>query len=109
MIGATNNNGNGVGRYAFSGELAEVVMYNGTVCGSNSGTNRAKIESYLAAKYGITLSQTTAQNYLNSSGTIYWNGSTNSGYNKNLTIIGRDDASALNQKQSKSINQGTTG
>jgi hypothetical protein len=62
-----------------------------------------KVDSYLAIKYGITLSGGT-MNYLASDSTILWNASTNSAYKNNITVIGRDDASALSQKQSKSVN-----
>lgn len=55
----------------------------------------------------MTLDQTTPLNYLNSAGTIIWNGTTNVAYNKNIAGIERDDASALHQKQSQSINTGS--
>ncbi len=67
-----------------------------------------KVESYLAVKYGFTLDQTVAgNNYTASNNTIVWNAGTNNLYNNNITGIARDDASALYQKQSKSINAGT--
>ncbi|WP_161990732.1 DUF11 domain-containing protein [Chryseobacterium viscerum] len=78
-------------------DIAEIVVYNTT-----KATERPQIESYLALKYGITKSG----DYVASNGTVYWNISTNSGYNNNITGIARDDNSALNQKQSMSINAG---
>jgi alpha-tubulin suppressor-like RCC1 family protein len=82
-------------------QIAEVIIYNAS---KSTGTERQRIISYLAAKYGITLDQTTPQNYLASDATIVWNATTNAAYNKNITVIGRDSAEDLNQKQSKSIN-----
>ncbi len=86
----------------YDGEISEVILYN-----TNKTSDRLRIESYLSIKYGITLDQTSAQNYIASdNSTIYWNGTTNSAYKNNIAGISRDDASALNQKQSKSINAG---
>ncbi len=65
-----------------------------------------KVNSYLAIKYGITLSQTMAQNYLASDSSVLWNATTNAAYKSDIVVIGRDDASGLNQKQSKSVNTG---
>ncbi|WP_425550355.1 hypothetical protein, partial [Chryseobacterium ginsengisoli] len=79
-------------------DIAEIVIYN-----SAQPSGRQQIESYLALKYGIT----KAGNYT-SSGTTYtfWNATTNTGYNNNIAGIGRDDNSALYQRQSMSINSG---
>ncbi len=41
----------------------------------------------------------SGQNYYDSSGNIIWDATLNSGYNNNVTIIGRDDTASLNQKQ----------
>ncbi|WP_082140541.1 DUF11 domain-containing protein [Chryseobacterium sp. FH2] len=66
-----------------------------------------RIESYLAVKYGVTIDQTVATNYVATDATVIWNASVNSAYNQNIAGIGRDDATALNQKQSQSINTGS--
>ncbi|MEZ0538338.1 Ig-like domain-containing protein [Fibrella arboris] len=84
----------------FLGDIAEVVIYKTGTPTSNGGRMATpdidRIESYLGLKYGTTLSH----NYLSSTGaTIYSVAS----YSANITGIGRDDASGLNQKQSKSI------
>lgn len=79
----------------FDGSIAEIVTYTDI---SHSATTRSKVESYLALKYGITL----AHDYLSSNGTTIWNKSLNMAYNSNIIGIGRDDNSALSQKQSKS-------
>ena len=67
------------------------------------------MESYLAVKYGFTLDQSAANgnDYTSSNGTVIWDRAVNTGNAANITGIGRDDGSALNQKQSKSVN--TTG
>lgn len=62
-----------------------------------------KIESYLAIKYGQTLSKEQNRNYLNSAGTVVWDG-TDVDYYNNVFGIARDNTSALHQKQSKSVN-----
>lgn len=96
-----------IGRHAtttgggLNGDLAELALYNNN---PNAG-NRLKIESYLALKYGITLDQTTATNYVNSNlTTIYPATTTHDLYDQNIAGIGRDDASGLNQTSSQSQN-----
>jgi hypothetical protein len=71
-----------------------------------SATDRNKIESYLAIKYGITLglAAESQKSLITSTGTAVWDISANAGYNFNVAGIGRDDSSDLNQKQSKTIN-----
>ncbi len=86
-----------------NGHIAEVIFYDKQL----SATERHKVESYLALKYGIELDNTgggTAGDYINSAGTTFWDASANSTYHHNVAGIGRDDDSALNQKQSKSAN-----
>lgn len=84
------------------GEIAEIIV----LSASQSGTNRQKIQSYLALKYGITLTPGVATNYLASDGTIYWTG--NATYQNNITGIGYDKQTALNQKQSTSVGVNST-
>ncbi len=87
----------------FPGDIQEVIWYRTDV----SNTERQRIESYLALKYGITLDQSTAQNYLASDGTtLVWNATANGAYSNNIAGIGRDDATGLHQKQSTSTNVG---
>lgn len=83
-------------------DIAEVILY----ARSLTPAERNKVESYLAVKYGFTLVQTgTAPNdYTASNAANIWSNAGNSPYFNNITGIGRDDASALHQKQSKSIN-----
>lgn len=77
--------------------VTEVIAYPTTQLG-----NLNKIESYLALKYGITKSG----DYIASDATTYWNSTSNSGYQNNIAGIGKDNASALNQKQSQSVSSG---
>ena len=84
-----------------SGVIGEVISYNANL----SATDRLKVQSYLALKYGISLGTTAASvNYTASDATVLWTGSAT--YQNNIAGIVRDDASALNQKQSKSVNTG---
>lgn len=85
-----------------SGSLAniwEVIIYNTTL----TGTNLNKVESYLATKYGITLSQNTPTNYTLSNSSIWLNGTIMTGYLSNIAWVARDDNSALLQKSSQSV------
>ncbi|MBL0146476.1 MAG: gliding motility-associated C-terminal domain-containing protein [Chitinophagaceae bacterium] len=83
-------------------DIAELIIYSNTL----TAAERNKIESYLAVKYGFTLDQAAINNndYVASNASIIWNRALFSGYANNITGIGRDDATALSQKQSKSIN-----
>lgn len=97
------------------GKITEVASYSSP----NSTPNQQKIQSYLAIKYGVTLKEFgTAKeafdfecdtDYVDSQGTIIWDQSANAGYNFDIAGIGRDDASELNQKQSKSQNIASDG
>lgn len=95
---------NGNGGEDTDANIAEIIMYNVTP----SALNKNKIESYLALKFGLTRGGNTGTaatfNYLSSAGTTIWNKTTNSGFNRDIAGIGRDDASALFQKQSISVN-----
>ncbi len=85
------------GLYTFQGHIAEIIYYNSHL----SYTNRRKVESYLGIKYGITLGNTASPiDYLASDLTNIWNKSVV--YQNHVAGIGRDDASALNQKQGTS-------
>jgi len=98
-IGKNINSGSTQGN--LNGRVAEVLSYASRVLDGN----RPKIETYLAIKYGITLGiNGTSKNYQNSNGDIIWNIASNIGFNFNIAGIGRDVASDLYQKQSKSSN-----
>ncbi len=87
-----------VNGYMWQGGMAEVIMYN---AGTMTTASRQQVESYLALKYGASLSQTTATNYTASNGNVIWNASvaTAAGnFKYDIFGIGRDDGSTLNQK-----------
>ncbi|BAO76894.1 hypothetical protein WPG_2664 [Winogradskyella sp. PG-2] len=95
---------------SLNARVAEVITYSARKNDANLTQERNRIQSYLGVKYGITLGVNgTSQDYVDSDGTIIWNQSDNSGYNYDIAGIGRDDASELNQKQSRSINNATDG
>ena len=84
------------------GKISEVILYGGNL----TTTERQQIDSYLAIKYGITLDQTSATNYLLSDGsTVVWDATANATYSNDIAGIARDNTiSCLHQKQSKSVN-----
>ncbi|MFE3866519.1 LamG-like jellyroll fold domain-containing protein [Flavobacterium sp. LS2P90] len=87
-----------------NGRVAEIISYASRVLEGN----RPKIETYLAIKYGITLGVNGfSKNYIDSGGNTIWNiAPDNNGFtfNYNIAGIGKDVASDLYQKQSKSGN-----
>jgi hypothetical protein len=94
---------------SFDGRIAEVITYGSRKTDVDLTEERNRVQSYLAIKYGITLGVNgTTQDYVNSDGNVIWDVDTgvpaNDVYNYDIAGIGRDDASELNQKQSRSIN-----
>lgn len=87
------------GRY-LTGQIAEVALFNRQL----TTTEKYQVESYLALKYGFTLDQTTAKNYIASNGTVFWNATSNGSYKNNIFGVGVDNVCALFQYQSISIN-----
>lgn len=86
---------------SLDGRVGEIITFSSRA----TDIQRSNIQSYLAVKYGITLGVNgTSMNYTNSAGAIIWDATANIGYNNDITGIGRDDLSKLNQKQSKSVN-----
>ncbi len=65
-----------------------------------SRNERNRVDSYLALKYGITLSGNTS--YLNSKNLIFWDASNNNIFSNRIFGFGRDNISGLNQLQSES-------
>jgi hypothetical protein len=115
---ATGNNQNftiggqytGIDNYYLDGQIAELIVYTGVP----SLLEQEKIQSYLSLKYGITknsLDNVDAsqdeRDYFASDASVIWDYSANSAYANDIAGIGRDDNSALDQQQSKSINPGT--
>ncbi|MBO9631641.1 MAG: right-handed parallel beta-helix repeat-containing protein [Chitinophagaceae bacterium] len=100
----TNNSYIGAGAAAFfTGSLPEVIMYNRKL----SVIEKQRVSSYLAIKYGVTMDQSVSLDYLASDASVIWTSANNTGYKNNITAIGRDDLSTLNQKQSRSANATT--
>ncbi|WLD23723.1 hypothetical protein NU10_13600 [Flavobacterium dauae] len=82
-----------------TGQQNEMIVFDNRL--TDEEVNR--VESYLAIKYGQTLSAEQNRNYLSSTGTVVWDGIDASYYN-NVFGIARDNISALHQKQSRSVN-----
>jgi len=96
------------------GSIAEILLFSD----ANSDIKRKQIESYLAIKYGFTLSNDTDKDavlnevvlggvkegdyILSDQTTKVWDSENT--FHNDVAGIGRDDAMALNQKQSKSVN-----
>ena len=106
VTGSTSGSMNGIPQIGdrstndakLNGDLAEVILYGTPI----SATQRDKIETYLAVKYGITI----GHNYVNTTGaTVYTaNGGGATDFDANVFGIGREDCQVFHQKQSKSIN-----
>ncbi|NQX46033.1 FIVAR domain-containing protein [Paenibacillus tritici] len=96
-IGATN----APAQYNWSGlnaEVAEIILYD-----TITSADAAKIETYLAVKYGITLNH----DYVGTDGTLLWSKTANAAYHHNVAGLGKDNLEELDQKQSRSINKDT--
>ena len=92
--------GSNNGGERFRGGVAEIITFNTNL--SDADVN--KVESYLAVKYGVTLTKdqsTTNRDYTAPDGSIFW--AADADYKFNVTGIARDDASGLYQKQSRSV------
>ncbi|MGE6220961.1 hypothetical protein ACQKCH_14120 [Nubsella zeaxanthinifaciens] len=83
----------------WNGDIDELIHYPWDL----SASEMLKVNSYLAIRWGLTLDQTTATNYVASDGTVIWNATAKSGFKNDITGIGRDDCGALEQLQSTSI------
>ncbi|QPR68367.1 S-layer homology domain-containing protein [Lysinibacillus macroides] len=99
VIGATAGTNTTYNWYGLNGQVAEIILYDELT--SDEG---AKIETYLAIKYGITLGEGNVD-YIATNNATVW--SVNNVYKHNIAGIARDNAQGLHQKQSYSINTGT--
>ena len=85
----------------WNGTMGDVIVYPVAL----TLNERQRVSTYLAIKYGHTIDQTTATDYLATDGTTkVW--AIDATYKNNITGIGRDDAEDLQQKQSRSVNAG---
>ena len=106
--------GSGENARIFNGTIDEVIYFN-SLASPLSATQVLQIRSYLAIKYGITLglntatSAVTGTNYLSSAGTTVWAGASNASYAYDVTGIGRDATSGLDQRVSHSVNSSANG
>ncbi len=83
----------------FSGLIPEMIAFDRVL----NREERLKVASYLALKYGITLTEPGAS-YVNSQGETIWIGEATPVYHHNIAGIGRDDASDWLQKIAGSSN-----
>lgn len=94
------------GNRELQGQLGDVMYFSRVI----TDTERQQVSSLLAIKYGITLDQTTDQDYLNSIGEAIYPVVTETAsyaaYDNDIAGIGRDDGSRLSQLRSRSINSG---
>ncbi len=90
---------NNVPAFDFEGVIPEYVVYNRVL----SYNERLRVESYLALKYGVSLSQVSPTSYLNSNGDVIWDAEMYSSYSGSIAGIGRDDMSGLNHNLSGSM------
>ena len=96
-LGANGINCAGCSSY-FSGPVGEYIRYNKVL----TVTERLRVNTYLSLKYGVSIDQTVANNYLATDGTtIVWDATANATYKFGITGIGRDDVEGLGQKQSR--------
>ncbi|MGG2084121.1 S-layer homology domain-containing protein [Lysinibacillus pakistanensis] len=79
----------------YKGQVGELIFYSKPL----TATDRQKVNSYLAIKYGISLDMI---DYLAADGTTWW--SADATYNYNIAGIALDDAGSLHQRQSRSVN-----
>ncbi|MCH2194559.1 GEVED domain-containing protein [Kordia sp.] len=104
--------------YLYNGDIAEVILYDRAL----TATEVQRVESYLALKYGITLGSNdenwdsntntsspfgyagTSEDYIDTNGTVIWDGSANAGFGYNVFGIARDDNSVFEQTESRSVN-----
>lgn len=83
---------------SFKGPIGEAMFFSRHL----TQPERLRINSYLAIKYGVTLNQgASGTAYQDSGSAVIWPADTI--YKNAVTGIGRDDASTLNQKQSKNV------
>lgn len=104
VFGDTRWTGSGSDNGGFIGNLGETIIYG---AGNLTAAERRRVDSYLAIKYGITLGRVNTDHYLDTDGSIVWNGAANTIYNNNIFGVSRDDIEAFEQKVSKSVNPGT--
>jgi hypothetical protein len=94
----------------WDGPIGELAVYKRNL----TALENQKVSSYFSVRWGTTLddnvsSATSNYNYISSDGTSIWPGTSNAAYqtyHHGIAGIGRDDASGLMQKQSRSALKG---
>ncbi|AZA78100.1 hypothetical protein EG347_11540 [Chryseobacterium sp. G0186] len=100
IFGRNADAGTGGDDSGITGVIGENIVYSRTL----TPIERQKVDSYLAIKYGLTLSTSaTPLNYLNSASTtttdnVVWTGVGNTTYYNRVFGIGRDDSGGLDQR-----------
>ena len=85
--------------------MAELIVYNGKL----SREERRKVNTYLALKYSVPITkneQPQWRNYLTSAQGTYWNTTQDFVYGENVIALGRSDAQALFQSQTRTASGG---
>ncbi|MEO0469992.1 MAG: CotH kinase family protein [Bacteroidota bacterium] len=82
------------------GAIAEIVVFDSAL----APRQRMAVQSYLAIKYGISLDQSMAQDYITPDSSVIWHAEKNQHFNEDIAGIGRSDVSGLNQTRARSIN-----
>lgn len=96
------NQGTYSGSQSTDSRVGEFIIFNKEL----SASEIMKVEAYLASKYGIELNDadgSTGGDYISTGGTTYWDASGSTGYNNDILVLGKDDDTALEQKQAKSL------
>jgi hypothetical protein len=101
QLGQGGSTGNG-NYFPYAGEIMEVIVLSRAGKLSIDAAELQKIQTYLAIKYGLSLNP-DAGDWINSAGAPVWDTTSEPAYNNNIFGIGRDDASGLYQKQSRSV------
>lgn len=83
----------------FKGLIPEIIAYDKVL----NSRERLQVASYLALKYGITLTEPAAT-YVNSAGSTIWDGYDHPEWHNNIAGICRDDSSGLYQAKAGSSN-----
>jgi len=88
----------------YMGYIGEIIAFDNAL----TNIERRKVQSYLAIKYGITLTANPCiYDYYSANSIITWDQSLNIGYDNDIAGIARDNNSSLDQPKSHSINLGT--
>ncbi len=82
----------------FQGIMPELIVYPYAL----SARDQQKVESYLAIKYGLNISQNFPKDYLDSQGQVIWDAQEHQHYHYHIFGIGKDTNSGLLQPVSHS-------